>query len=39
MLTGRLISGTEAAETGLMSRAQPADEVLPAASSGSDRRA
>jgi enoyl-CoA hydratase/carnithine racemase len=31
MLTGRLISGTEAAEMGLMSRALPADEVLPAA--------
>jgi enoyl-CoA hydratase/carnithine racemase len=31
MLTGRLISGAEAAEIGLMSRALPADEVLPAA--------
>jgi enoyl-CoA hydratase/carnithine racemase len=31
MLTGRLMSGTEAAELGLMSRALPADEVLPAA--------
>jgi enoyl-CoA hydratase/carnithine racemase len=31
MLTGRLISGTEAADIGLMSRALPADEVLPAA--------
>lgn len=31
MLTGRLISGTEAADLGLMTRALPADEVLPAA--------
>ena len=31
MLTGRLFTGTEAAEMGLMSRALPADEVLPAA--------
>jgi enoyl-CoA hydratase/carnithine racemase len=31
MLTGRLMSGTEAAEMGLMSRALPAEEVLPAA--------
>lgn len=31
LLTGRIFSGTEAAEMGLMTRALPADEVLPAA--------
>ena len=31
LLTGRIISGTEAAEMGLMAKALPADEVLPAA--------
>lgn len=31
LLTGRIFSGTEAAQAGLASRALPADEVLPAA--------
>src|SRR3954469_1546799 len=30
LLTGRIFSGTEAAEMGLVSQARPADEVLPA---------
>ena len=37
LLTGRLVTGTEAAELGLVSRALPTDEVLPEAIAAAER--
>jgi enoyl-CoA hydratase/carnithine racemase len=37
LLTGRLVTGTEAAELGLVSRALPTDQVLPEAIAAAER--